>query len=143
MSGRPGNPQQITAPVGVLGSANGRAFALGPQWVVLVGFVVTLNTTATPGIRTFAMRVQDAAGNLIWYDSSLVDQLGPSGTGLLFTGVCLSNTLGHGPLPPALYLAWLLPNGFAVPPNSSLIILDLSNIDPNDTVQLNSAALLF
>src|SRR5215469_4147839 len=143
MSARLGNPQLITAAAAALGVAAGRTISLGngAQWALLLSLVLTYVVSATAGNRIVILTIKDAAGNIVWqnWNNGAVN-ITAGAAAKLIAPVWQSNSSGGGGVPQDAYF---LPDQMAIPPNSTLTVQDLANIDVNDTVQLNSAALSY
>jgi len=136
VSARLGNPQLITAPAAALGSAAGRSIALNTAgWSMLISAVLTYVATATVGGRSPAIRIVDAAGNIVWQDGNSGATLTAGLTFRLTLGTALGSRSTGAPV---FLQTYLIPDGLSIPPGSSLVVLDGVNVDVNDTVQLNS-----
>ncbi|HEX8838729.1 MAG TPA: hypothetical protein VF748_17435 [Candidatus Acidoferrum sp.] len=139
MSARIGNPALITAAAAALGGASGRTYALNnPTWILFVSSVLTWVATATVGSRNPVLRFLDPSGNIVLHMIGGAASLVTAGT---TTRLLLSSVLqgiSTNTVPAQQLMAFLAGGGLSLPPFSSFVVFDASNIDPADTLQLNS-----
>ncbi|HEX8838730.1 MAG TPA: hypothetical protein VF748_17440 [Candidatus Acidoferrum sp.] len=136
MSVRAFAPTQVLAAAAALGSAAGRTFQINNNgWAILLPTVLTYVASATAGTRNPVLQLLDAANNLLWHTMSSAASTITAGTTtrLFFAGLTQVIAPAGGGL-----MVYQLPDGMSLPPNSKLIVFDGSNIDVNDTLQLNS-----
>jgi|SRR5215831_686812 len=134
MSARVGNPQQLIIASAALGAAAGRVIALNNQgWALLLSMALLFTASATVGNRVLVLDVKDSAGNIL-YRGTLGTNVTAGQTPRLIYGAGLATTGVTTPLTQT----FALPDGFAVPPLSTVTIFDNANVDVADTVAGNA-----
>ena len=138
MSGLLGSYQQVTKPATPTGGANGINFPLGNTgWAKLVSLVATIVTSATAGNRIPVLQIFDVNNNLIWASAQGGNIAASITTSLIYgAGVSAFSVSAGGVKLPAQQAP--LPIDFAIPPNSSITLVDAAHISATDTFALNA-----
>lgn len=130
MSARPGNPAETIITAITLGGAAGRNFQLNnSSFAIVDAIAVVFLASATVGNRAITFELLDPAGNLLWMCAI--------GTAIT-AGQVVRLMAGAGVAPGSVATPLLqylpLPSELAVPPNSSLQIVDAANISGTDQI---------
>jgi hypothetical protein len=124
------NITQTSVSTGILGTASGRTiFTNNVLPGNLVSIYAIVNTTATAGSRLFVYNIKDSSGNIVWQSSA--PSTTPASTAQKLLGGSSINSQNVA----GLFITSFTVPSF-VPPNGTVSMQDLNNIDVNDNISI-------
>jgi hypothetical protein len=126
---------KVIFPSQVIGSGNGTQYSLGnANWAQIISLRFRIDSTPTPGTRQYVVTFLDNTGS-IFYTSVFAQSVGNmEGAFSLGAGVPQSEGFASSGSPQAGWFTTGLPEGFVLPPNSTIMIHDGNQVDPNDKI---------
>lgn len=132
MSTRPGTPIPLIVAAAALAVAGGRNIPLNNQFAVMPGAFFTYVASATVGNRAVTIRLLDALSNILMQTvATTAITAGQTSRLILMSGQTYLNIAS----PISQVLPW--PFDMPIPLNSSIQVLDATNVDVADTVAAN------
>ena len=114
-----------------LGGASGRTYPVGAYAPCVFGCGhVLLTTTATVGSRNLALKLLDASGNIL-FEGQAQATVAASTTARLNWGAGMISGTGGA-------FQYMGVPDMPLPPGAQVNVLDLANIDANDTIQCST-----